>query len=90
MYWIALKKSTNGKYIHEEIFNNLSHKCNENGNITEIPFQLSQNGYHQDNNKCHNAVSVTIISAATMLINMEFAQKPKIRTAIWSCYAILK
>jgi hypothetical protein len=43
------KKNTKGQYAHEETFNILNHKGNENQNNAEIPSPTSQNGYHQEN-----------------------------------------
>jgi hypothetical protein len=48
------RKSTNGQYTHEEMFNMVSHKGNANCSDTEIPSDPSQNGYHEKTNdrKC--------------------------------------
>jgi hypothetical protein len=48
--WIEqtiLRRIVNDQQIHEEMFNNLSHKRNVNLKDTEFPSHPIQNDYHQ-------------------------------------------
>jgi hypothetical protein len=46
---VIKRRSTNGKYIYEEVFNILSHKRKTNHSETTVQSHPSQNGYHQEN-----------------------------------------
>jgi hypothetical protein len=46
------KRSTTDQYIHKEMLNILGHEENANQNDTEVSPHSSQNGYHQEHNKC--------------------------------------
>jgi hypothetical protein len=45
-----LKRRSTNSYLHEEMFNIVSHKGNENQNTIVILSQPNQNGYNQENN----------------------------------------